>query len=430
MYSDKEEKQIRSLDANFSGRNFDYLGYEYCANPVCKVNPLDYDCPYVCDTSSHTEKIDISDRYFMNLRRGFIARSGFSLVSIDYSQIELRIAANMSNEPSWVTSFVSGEDLHRNVAKACFKTDDPSDKQRKLTKGFNFGSLYGGGAGTISAATGIPLEEAQSLLVSWKEAVPVLQVWMQQVRKEARKMGYAISYFGRRRYLETYYKSKDKELIASADRYAVNHVVQGCLQGRSRVLTDSGYLRIIDLYTGKAFAKTVWDGEGWREFEVLNRGKAKKVNVTLDTGRVMHVDNRHKFFKHDLNKSSVEAHIDDLTTADKLCSLYPYSPFEFNTHASNPTSKTAWYLFGYILKDPSALNALLSEEHSDQSLQSTWNTFLQHINMDVFRYFNIEFGFNITDRHIPERLFSESLDNRFSFSLEWVMKLYLMTNQF
>jgi hypothetical protein len=100
---------------------------------VCKVTPDDYDCPYVCETGD-IEDIDLSDKYLFNFRRAFIASPGFVLCSIDYSQIELRVAANMAGEETWISSFKSGVDIHTRTAQACFKTDSPSKLQRGLAK--------------------------------------------------------------------------------------------------------------------------------------------------------------------------------------------------------------------------------------------------------------------------------------------------------
>lgn len=368
MISDKHKELLLNIDPLFKGHNFNYLDYEYCANPVCLESPDDYDCPFVCDLAGE-ETLEISKRYFMNLRRGFLPRPGFVWVSIDYSQIELRIAANLSGEKVWIDSFLAGEDLHRNTAKMCFKTEDPTDKQRKMSKGFNFGALYGGGAKALALNLNIPLSEAQEGLTYWKEGVPTLEAWLRAVSAQARKVGYASSYFGRRRYLQPYYNptkpmtSEEKKLeAAKADRFAKNHVVQGCLSYNTRILTNTGYHKIGELHEGIKKADTVWDGFGWRTFYTLERGVAKRVNIHLENGAILEVDNRHKLFIN-VGRDGIaaqEKHIDELLIGDKVSRLKyteeiefdnAFEPIKFQTSSiSKPVHlTTAWKWLGYYL---------------------------------------------------------------------------------
>lgn len=319
MSLSKEDYEfIRHIDQLFGGRNFSYLGYEYCADPVCQTSPDNYDCPYVCKLGDE-EKIDISSRYFLNLRRGFIPRRGFTWVSIDYSQIELRVAANLSGEKVWIDSFLDGEDLHRNTAKVCYHTDNPTDLQRSQSKAINFGALYGTSEYGVADSLNVDIEEAREILTSWRKGVPTLQRWLKDTAILSQQRGYSSSAMGRKRFLGKYYNTEGtaqekRRSLAAADRQATNHAVQGCLSASTRIVTDKGYQKISEV---NPEGTKVWDGKKWSTFEVLNRGPATRVNIRLSDGSIIEADDRHKLFVYQ-GKDIVETSMDYLKVGDQV----------------------------------------------------------------------------------------------------------------
>jgi DNA polymerase-1 len=172
-----------------------------------------------------------------NLRRAIIARPGFKLVAIDYSGEELRIAANFSREPKWVDEFVHGTgDIHSITAKALYDlTDEAATKMDKKEfkelrgtgKSVNFLTIYGGGAGRLSAVAKVPMEKAQLMLLKFFKALPHLKRWLDLEKVKSRKRGYSLTAFGRRRPLAFYYESGDKKLMSEGDRKATNAAIQG-----------------------------------------------------------------------------------------------------------------------------------------------------------------------------------------------------------
>ena len=176
----------------------------------------------------------VKDGDHWKLRKGIIARPGFKIVTIDYSGEELRIATNFSKEKVWVEEFNHGTgDLHSITAAMLFggKPSDmtlPEHKwKRKIAKSVNFLILYGGGASKLAASANIPLHEAQERLENFFTQMTMLTEWMKIERIRARRRGYSLTAFGRRRPLEEMYKSGDRGLISKADRLAVNAAIQG-----------------------------------------------------------------------------------------------------------------------------------------------------------------------------------------------------------
>lgn len=225
---------IKKSDPYFQSTKFDYYGYEYCANAVCLVNPDDYDCPFRCDLTP-VKKVDISGIY--PIRNAFIARPGWVILAVDYSQIELRIAANLSGEPAWIEAFLTGIDVHDATARAVFKTDKILKWMRKLAKTCNFGALYGGGPGVLARNAGLEIEEAKKIYQAWCDGVPTVLRWINNIQRQALIDGYTATFFGRRRQtdLDTPYAQKLKKddprkykgIEAGEKRKAGNHAVQG-----------------------------------------------------------------------------------------------------------------------------------------------------------------------------------------------------------
>ena len=232
---------ILKCDPYFQETKFNYFGYEYCANPVCKITPDDYDCPFRCETTKE-KKTDISGMY--PIRNAVVSRPGWVILGVDYSQIELRIAANLSGESAWIEAFLNGIDVHDSTAKAVFKhlsqaEYDRGKKQfRKLAKTCNFGALYGGGPGVLATNAGISIEEAKEIYMAWCNGVPTVMRWLKAVQANALKEGYTSTFFGRRRYLsfpevakrfnnKESMSDKDKMYLSADRRRAGNHAVQG-----------------------------------------------------------------------------------------------------------------------------------------------------------------------------------------------------------
>lgn len=160
-----------------------------------------------------------------NLRTAFEAPEGYYWVHIDYSAQELRIPANMSKEPVLLDVFINGSDFHKIMAEKIFGYHDA--EIRKKIKPVNFGALFGGNEWTFSRELGIPLVEAEEIILAWWANLPVLKKWVDAIHRKARRDGVVYTYFGRPRRLRHWYSSKNFGMMNFADRSAVSHTVQG-----------------------------------------------------------------------------------------------------------------------------------------------------------------------------------------------------------
>lgn len=162
------------------------------------------------------------------IRNGFISEKGFSLVAFDYSQIELRVAALLSEDEKLISIFKNGDDVHNAVASVVFEVPmDKVDKEmRRRAKVINFGILYGMGVNSLTKALGTKRAEAQKFYNEYFEKFPQLAEYIDGVKSDTKELGYTKTYFGRRRYFEGI-KSKVPFIRAMAERMAINAPIQG-----------------------------------------------------------------------------------------------------------------------------------------------------------------------------------------------------------
>ena len=162
------------------------------------------------------------------IRHAFVAEEGFKLVSLDYSQIELRIAAILSKDKKLMEIFKNGEDVHMGVAMRVFKVSKESvDKgMRTRAKTINFGILYGMGVNALKANLGVERKEAQEFYNKYFETFAGLAQYLDKIKAEAEKKGYTETLFGRRRYFAGL-KSPLPYVRAQAERMAINAPIQG-----------------------------------------------------------------------------------------------------------------------------------------------------------------------------------------------------------
>ncbi|MCK9495936.1 MAG: DNA polymerase I [Dehalococcoidia bacterium] len=165
------------------------------------------------------------------VRRAFVARDCGEdpvLLSVDYSQIELRVLAHISEDEELRKAFLARKDIHRATAANVFKKPeaDVTAEDRRRAKVFNFGVLYGLTAFGMSTREGIPRDEAEAFIHAYFEAYPRVQEWRERTVEEARERGYAETLLGRRRYMPDL-KSKNRVVRQAAERIAINMPIQG-----------------------------------------------------------------------------------------------------------------------------------------------------------------------------------------------------------
>ena len=162
------------------------------------------------------------------IRKAFVAPPGRKIVACDYSQIELRIMAHLSEDPGLVRAFESGADVHKATAAEVFgrKLEEVTGNERRAAKAINFGLMYGMSAFGLARQLGIGRGEAQDYIALYFSRYPGVRDFMERTRQQAREQGYVETVFGRRLYLD-YINKGTQGQRASAERAAINAPMQG-----------------------------------------------------------------------------------------------------------------------------------------------------------------------------------------------------------
>lgn len=179
-------------------------------------------------TNPNLQNIPVRTDDGREIRRAFIADDDCLLLSADYSQIELRLMADLSGDTTMIDAFLSGEDIHRSTAAKIYHEDisTVTDTQRRNAKTANFGIIYGISAFGLSERLGIPRSEAKELIDGYLKTYPRVAEYMQESIERARTDGYVTTILGRRRYLPDI-NSRSNTVRSYAERNAINAPLQG-----------------------------------------------------------------------------------------------------------------------------------------------------------------------------------------------------------
>ncbi|MEK7558637.1 MAG: DNA polymerase [Patescibacteria group bacterium] len=174
------------------------------------------------------QNIPIKSELGRAVRDGFLAEKGYKLLSFDYSQIELRVAAMLSGDPYLTKVFKEGKDVHASVASRVFhvEEDEVTPEMRRKAKVINFGIVYGMGVSALKETLGGTRAEAQDFYDSYMREFKRIAEYMEEVKMFARKNGYTETLFGRRRQFPGI-KSSIPYIRAMAERMATNAPLQG-----------------------------------------------------------------------------------------------------------------------------------------------------------------------------------------------------------
>jgi len=179
-------------------------------------------------TDPNLQNIPIRSEEGRKIRDAFIAPEDYKIVAIDYSQIELRIMAHLSNDPGLVSAFSEGRDVHQATAAEIFavELDDVTSDMRRSAKAINFGLIYGMSAFGLSKQLGIARNQAQDYMDKYFERFSGVLTYMEETRKKASEQGFVETLFGRRLYLPDI-KAKNAMRKKAAERAAINAPMQG-----------------------------------------------------------------------------------------------------------------------------------------------------------------------------------------------------------
>jgi DNA polymerase-1 len=152
-------------------------------------------------SNPNLQNIPIRTEFSRKIRAAFVPEPAWKLVSADYSQIELRILAHLSEEPVLVAAYNNQEDVHALTARLLFEKDDITPDERRLGKIINFGVIYGMGANRFAREAGVSRTEAKTFIDRYYERYPKVFDYLNQMQREAIAYGYVQTLLGRRRYV-------------------------------------------------------------------------------------------------------------------------------------------------------------------------------------------------------------------------------------
>jgi DNA polymerase I len=231
-------------------------------------------------------------------RRCFVAEEGHVLVISDYSQIELRILAEVSDDPAFVNAFQRGDDLHRLTAATMYGVpmEEVTRDQRSDAKRINFGLMYGRGARSLSAQLGTDEERGRQLIDEYFANYPKVQRFLQRTANRAMRDRTLRTLAGRVRKFGNDPVADDRGAMR---REAMNFPIQGCLRGNVCVFErTAGYVPIRSL-VGRSVS--VWDGDRFSLASVVASGKKQLSRVTLKGGHRIECSPDHKFLVRNNN---------------------------------------------------------------------------------------------------------------------------------
>ena len=182
----------------------------------------------LASVNPNLQNIPIRTLRGQQIRGAFVANPGNKIISADYSQIELRLIAEISNEENMIKAFQDGEDIHASTASKLFNIplEEVTKTQRSQAKTVNFGILYGQGAFALAEQTGLSRTEAKEMIASYYETYPKLKKFMADQVTKAQDLGYVETILNRKRHLKDI-NSANFVVKAHAERNAVNAPIQG-----------------------------------------------------------------------------------------------------------------------------------------------------------------------------------------------------------
>jgi DNA polymerase-1 len=206
-------------------------------------------------TNPSLQNIPVKTEEGKRIRRAFVSAPGSSILSIDYSQIELRIAAMLSGDERLIEIFKSGQDVHTAVAARVFHVGESevTSDMRRRAKVINFGILYGMGVNALrqNLGEGTSRADADAFLTAYFHTFTRLAEYLEETKGYARKHGYTETFFGRRRHFAGI-KSTIPYVKAAAERMAINAPIQG---------TQADVIRIAMVRISEELAQKKWQGK-------------------------------------------------------------------------------------------------------------------------------------------------------------------------
>ncbi|PJF40851.1 MAG: DNA polymerase I, partial [Phototrophicales bacterium] len=180
------------------------------------------------------QNIPIRTEIGREVRRAFVAPPGKLLLSVDYSQVELRVMAHISQDKTLLEAFAQDQDIHAATAAAVFGVplEEVTYEQRSFAKRVNFGLMYGMGAFRLARDSDLTLAEAEKFIQQYFKRLPNVERYIRETKEKARKQGYLETLFGRKRRFNALYNAAhggrvSQQIVAAEERAAINMPIQG-----------------------------------------------------------------------------------------------------------------------------------------------------------------------------------------------------------
>jgi len=183
----------------------------------------------IASSNPNLQNIPIRSELGRQVRKAFISSPGKYLITVDYSQIELRVAAHMAGDRAMLDAFREGQDIHTATAGAIYNLaiEDVSEDQRRDAKAINFGLIYGMSAYGLTQGTELTLAEAEIFVETYFERFPGIKNYLDEIRNNARENGYVETLLGRKRYFPRLATTTDYNQRRREEREAINAPIQG-----------------------------------------------------------------------------------------------------------------------------------------------------------------------------------------------------------
>jgi DNA polymerase-1 len=183
----------------------------------------------IASSDPNLQNIPIRRELGRRVRKAFIAEDQHVLLAVDYSQVELRIVAHMSEDETMLAAFKAGQDIHAATAAAIFEIpiEQVSKDQRSRAKGVNFGLIYGMSAFGLSRYVDITLAEAEDFVQAYFEQFPGVKNYLDGMKTQAAEQGYVETLLGRRRYFPGLKNQTNRNIRNREEREAINAPIQG-----------------------------------------------------------------------------------------------------------------------------------------------------------------------------------------------------------
>jgi DNA polymerase-1 len=196
-------------------------------------------------SNPNLQNIPIRTVFSKRIRAGFLPKEDWILMAADYSQIELRILAHLSQEPELMRAFNAGEDVHTVTAQLLLEKEEVTSDERRLAKIINYGVIYGMGAQKFSRDIGVPVKVAKQFIDKFNQRYEKISSYMQSVEAEAERNGYVKTILGRRRYF------RGLSQIGGYQKAALlRSAVNAPIQGTSADIIKVAMLRVNELLSG------------------------------------------------------------------------------------------------------------------------------------------------------------------------------------